>query len=152
MSDNIDIPCEMCGRYGCDPKHHAPSGVSSANDANVTYAANVRIRNGPHLTQPKCDCGDGCAAAYSEWQIMQKGAEIMKRDVTIRRLAREGSDARGELDEALATIKRVKALAQKWTDDFMNRHTTHDDRDDRADARDDCAMDIRAALEACGLS
>lgn len=46
-----------------------------------------------------------------------------------------------------ATIERVKALAQRWTDDFMTRDTTHDDRDDRADARNDCAMDIRAALE-----
>lgn len=50
--------------------------------------------------------------------------------------------------EALAAIERVKALAQKWTDDFMMRDVTYDDRDDRADAKDDCAMDIRAALEA----
>jgi hypothetical protein len=30
------------------------------------------------VIQPKCDCGDGCAA-YNEWQIMQEGAEIMKQ-------------------------------------------------------------------------
>ena len=29
---------------------NAPSGVGSANDADVTYGARVRIRNGPHLT------------------------------------------------------------------------------------------------------
>ena len=52
-----------------------------------------------------------------------------------------------QLAERDATIQRVKALSDKWTNDFMMRDTTHDDRDDRADARDDCAMDIRAALE-----
>ena len=26
LQDRVDAgpPCEMCGRYGCDPKHHAP--------------------------------------------------------------------------------------------------------------------------------
>ena len=52
-----------------------------------------------------------------------------------------------KVERLSATLERVKALADKWTDDFMTRDTTHDDRDDRADARDDCAMDIRAALD-----
>ena len=53
-----------------------------------------------------------------------------------------------QIAERDATIERVRALATAWTDDFMTRDVTHDDRDDRADARDDCAMDIRAALDA----
>ena len=53
----------------------------------------------------------------------------------------------GQRARALATLERVKALAKAWTDDFMMRDATGDDRDDRADARDDCAMAIRAALE-----
>ena len=52
-----------------------------------------------------------------------------------------------QIAERDATIERVRALATAWTDDFMTRDVTHDDRDDRADARDDCAMDIRAALD-----
>ena len=53
-----------------------------------------------------------------------------------------------KVEQLSATIELVKALAQGWTDDFMTRVHTYDDRDDRADARDDCAMDIRAALDA----
>ena len=52
-----------------------------------------------------------------------------------------------QIAERDATIERIKALADKWTNDFMMRDTTHDDRDDRADARDDCAIDIRATLD-----
>ena len=52
-----------------------------------------------------------------------------------------------ERDAALTALNRIEALAKTWTDDFMMRDATGDDRDDRADARDDCAMAIRAALE-----
>ena len=79
------------------------------------------------------------------------GILITERDeaeATIERLAGELAEHVHGLADAEAMIERVKALAQKWTDDFMTRAQTHDDRDDRADARDDCAMDIRAALEA----
>jgi hypothetical protein len=53
----------------------------------------------------------------------------------------------GQRARALAAIARVEALAGAWSDDFERRDHTYDDRDDRADARDDCAIDIRAALE-----
>lgn len=51
-----------------------------------------------------------------------------------------------ERDAALARIVRVQALVNKWSDDYVQRIQTHDDRDDRADARDDCATEIEATL------
>ena len=49
-------------------------------------------------------------------------------------------------DELLATVERVRALADEWTRDYETRAMTHDDRDDRADARDAVASDVREAL------
>ena len=45
MTDNVDVPCEMCGRYGCDPEHHTP--LSEALDTIERVKAVLDDPGGP---------------------------------------------------------------------------------------------------------
>jgi len=84
-------------------------------------------------TYDECTCGCGGLSQHEQYCGVQN-------IIQVDRLLDEHETFR-------ATLAKVAALADTWSADFEMRDQTYDDRDDRADARDDCAAAIRAALE-----